>query len=69
MGANTWESANLRAVASCALGDAKSGADLLRLEGNRADPATRELVSRLYDLLSDPPMPGIDQLRAVAFGS
>ena len=37
--------------------------------GNAEDPATREVLSRLYDLLSDPPVPGIDQLRALALGS
>jgi tetratricopeptide (TPR) repeat protein len=66
MGAPSWESANLRAVISCALGDPGAAANLLRRCGNRADPATRELAGHLYDLLSDPPMPGIDQLRAIA---
>jgi len=71
MGANRWESVNTQAVVSCALGDTESAAGLLRLHSNSntEDPATREVLSRLYDLLSDPPMPGIDQLRALALGS
>lgn len=66
MSVNPWESANLRAVISCAFGDTAAAADLLRLDSNKADPAVRELVSHLYDLLSDPPMPGVGQLRAIA---
>jgi hypothetical protein len=52
-------------VISCALGDTEAAADQVRLDSNKADPAARELVSHLYDLLSDPPMPGIGQLRAI----
>jgi Flp pilus assembly protein TadD len=71
MGANRGESVNIRAVVSCALGDTESAAGLLRLSSysNVVDPATKEVLSHLYDLLSDPPLPGIDQLRALALGT
>jgi hypothetical protein len=69
MAMNRCESVNMQAVASCALGNVNSAADLLRGQADSADPATRDVLSRLYDLLGDPPMPGIDRLRAIALGS
>lgn len=64
-----FEAVNLRAVVSCALGDPGAAEDLLREQAHPADPGARDVLSRLYDLLSDPPMPGIGQLRAIAFRS
>jgi hypothetical protein len=49
-----------------AIGIEPGHAQAHQLRSNKADPAARKLVSHLYDLLSDPPMPGIDQLRAIA---
>lgn len=69
MGMNRCESVNMQAVVSCALGNVNSAADLLRGQADTANPAIREVLSRLYDLLGDPPMPGIDRLRAIALGS
>jgi len=68
MGNNPRESANLRAIVSCALGDAEDAADFLRAEADPLDPATRAQIGGLYDLLSDPPMPGIDGLRGIVLG-
>lgn len=69
MGMNRYESVTLRAVVACALGRTDSAADLLRAEAGPGDPASQDVLRRLYDLLGDPPMPGIDQLRAITFGS
>jgi hypothetical protein len=71
MGMNRCESVHMQAVVSCALGhiDIDSAADLFRGQAYSADPATRDVLSRLYDLLSDPLMPGIDRLRVIALGS
>ncbi len=63
------ESVNLRAVVSCALGHLDAAEELLRGQPHPVDPAARDVLSRLYDLLSDPPMPGIGPLRAIAFRS
>ena len=69
MGMNGRESLNMQAVVSCALGNVNAAADLLRGKADPADPAIRDVLSRLYGLLGDPPMPGIDRLRAIALGS
>ena len=68
MGNNPRESANLRAMVSCALGAAEAAAEFLRTEAGPLDPATRIQIGGLYDLLSDPPMPGIDGLRGIVPG-
>ena len=69
MGMNRCESLNLQAIVSCALGQTDSAADLLGGQDYSADPAIRDVLTLLYDLLGDPPMPGIDRLRAIALGS
>jgi tetratricopeptide (TPR) repeat protein len=68
MGNSPRESASLRAIVSCALGDAEVAAEILRTEADPLDPATRVQIGGLYDLLSDPPMPGIDGLRGIVLG-
>jgi tetratricopeptide (TPR) repeat protein len=67
VGTNPCESVNMQAVVACALGRVSSAADLLG-QGYAVDPGVQDVLSRLYDLLSDPPMPGIEQLRAIALG-
>jgi hypothetical protein len=62
-----FEAVNLRAVVSCALGHQDAAEDLLREQAHPVDPGATDVLSRLYDLLSDPPMPGIGQLRVIAF--
>ena len=69
MGTNQCESANLRAVVYCALGDHDAALALLSSETYAADPLIQDVLAPLYDLLGDPPMPGIDRLRAIALGS
>ena len=61
------ESVNMQAMVSCALGRVDRAADLLG-PGYSVDPGVQDVLSALYHLLSEPPMPGIDQLRAVALG-
>lgn len=68
LGMNHRESADLEAVVSCALGHPDAAADLLKAHTSM-DPGDQAELSRLYDLLGDPPLPGIGRLRAVAFGS
>jgi hypothetical protein len=69
MGMNRCASVSMQAVVSCALGHIDSAADLLRGQAYSVDPAVQGVLSRLYDLLGDPPMPGIDRLRAIALGA
>ncbi len=60
-----FEAARLEAIARCALGDPEGAeqrllsAIPLRSAGDRARPRA------IYDLLADPPLPGIDRLRAI----
>jgi hypothetical protein len=55
----------MEAVALCGLGHAESAEQHLMAalsswtKGDRADPRT------IYDLLSDPPLPGIERLRVI----
>lgn len=66
MGTSRYESVNLRAVVSCALGDPDAAAGLLSHDADAADPLVKDVLNQLYDLLGEPPMPGIDRLRAIA---
>jgi tetratricopeptide (TPR) repeat protein len=68
MGNNPRQSANLQAVVSCALGDADGAAEFLRAQADPLDLATRVELGGLYELLSNPPMPGIAQLRDIVLG-
>jgi Tfp pilus assembly protein PilF len=68
LGTNRAESASLQAIVTCALGQPDAAADLLR-QAEPVHPALRDVTSLLYDLVTDPPMPGADQLRALALGS
>jgi tetratricopeptide (TPR) repeat protein len=58
--------AEMQAIALCGLGHPDDAAQHLldamplRVPGDRTDPRT------IYDLLSNPPLPGIDSLRAIA---
>jgi hypothetical protein len=65
---NRCESVNMQAMVACALGRVDRAADLLG-PGYSVDSGVHDVLSRLYNLLREPPMPGIDQLRAVALGS
>lgn len=56
------KSAMLEAIALCALGD--PGAAEQALRHGRIGTTAHEDFDRLCELLSDPPMPGIDRLRA-----
>jgi tetratricopeptide (TPR) repeat protein len=64
-GCTPFRTAEMEAVALCGLGHAESAEQHLMAalpswtKGDRADPRT------IYDLLSDPPLPGIDRLRAI----
>jgi tetratricopeptide (TPR) repeat protein len=69
MGMNHSEAVIMQAVVSCALGHSNPAADLLGGQTGSADPASRDILTRLFVLLGDPPVPGIDQLRAIALGS
>src|SRR5262249_21373364 len=60
-----FQRAELAAIAGCALGEPDKAAELLpgalapRCRADQAKPRT------IYDLLADPPLPGIDRLRAI----
>src|ERR1700744_997011 len=69
MGTNRWESANMKAMVSCALGRTEAAASRLCGSTDPADPAVQDILTRLYGLLGEPPMPGIDELRVIALGS
>jgi tetratricopeptide (TPR) repeat protein len=64
-GCTPFRTAEMEAVAFCGLGHAESAEQHLLAAlpswttGDRADPRT------IYDLLSDPPLPGIQRLRAI----
>jgi tetratricopeptide (TPR) repeat protein len=65
-GCTPFRTAEMEAVALCGLGHAESAEQHLLAAlpswtpGDRADPRT------IYDLLSDPPLPGIERLRAIS---
>jgi tetratricopeptide (TPR) repeat protein len=65
VGTEPCETVNMRAVVACALGQPGSAAELLGA-GYELYAGAADVVSGLYDLLSDPPMAGIGELRAAA---
>ena len=64
-GPTPFQAAELEAIALCGLGQLDSAEQYLlsrmpqRHIGDRADP------TKIYDLLADPPLPGLDRLRAI----
>lgn|GEM_PF-6437810 len=62
-GTAAFRAAELAAVARCALDDPGGAEQALRAAGPSRG-SVRELAP-LYDLLADPPLPGIDRLRAI----
>jgi Flp pilus assembly protein TadD len=68
-GRSRWESVNLQAVTACALGEPDAAAALLRDAADEANGSVQDILCGLYRLLSEPPLPGIARLRAIALGS
>jgi hypothetical protein len=67
-GTTLFRTAELEAIALCGLGQAdKAERHLLEALPSRIAEHQTE-IQALYDLLLDPPMPGIDRLRAIANG-
>jgi hypothetical protein len=61
----SFRAAELAAIARCALGD-PDGAEQQLLGALSRRSVSDELRSRaIYELLSDPPLPGVDRLRAI----
>jgi tetratricopeptide (TPR) repeat protein len=65
-GCTPFRTAEMEAVALCGLGQPDEAEQ--RLLGSLPSRTTGDLAEPrgLYDLLSDPPLPGIDRLRAIA---
>jgi hypothetical protein len=64
-GCTPFRISELEAVALCGLGEPDVAVDLLRDALPLFRPGDRGGTRALYDLLSDPPMPGIDRLRRI----
>ena len=57
--------AELEAIARCALGEPDSAAEALRGALSLRSASDRARSRAIYDLLADPPLPGIDSLKAI----
>ncbi len=61
-----YQQAELEAIAECVLGEPDRAADRLRAAISLRSPGDWTRSRTLFDLLADPPLPGIDSLRAIA---
>ena len=64
-GQTPFRGAELEAIARCALGEADSAAGSLLAALSLRSAADRARPRAIYDLLADPPLPGIDRLREI----
>jgi tetratricopeptide (TPR) repeat protein len=60
-----FHKAELEAIARCALGDPDTAAELLLGALPLRSTADKARSHAIYDLLADPPLPGVDRLRAI----
>ena len=65
-GCTPFRTAEMEAIALCALGQPAEAEQLLRDALARRVPGDRTDPHEIYDLLADPPLPGISRLRTVA---
>jgi hypothetical protein len=61
-----FDAAELEAIARCGLGDPGGAERELRDAKSRQGPVHQDRLAPLYDLLSAPPLAGVDQLRVIA---
>jgi tetratricopeptide (TPR) repeat protein len=65
-GKSAFDAAELEAIARCGLGDPGGAERALGAAKPRQGPADQDRLAPLYDLLSAPPLAGVDQLRVIA---
>jgi hypothetical protein len=61
-----FDTAELEAIARCALGDPSGAGRALREAKSRRGLVHQDRLAPRYDLLAAPPLAGLDQLRVIA---
>ena len=68
-GCTPFHTAEMEAIALCGLGQAAAAEQHLLAAAPRRGPGDRAEPRAIYDLMSDPPLPGIERLREIAEGT